>query len=80
MMKSKRRRRTVVRALSWTAEEEGRAPRTRSTSVGLVGGAKKAMLKSVSWVGEEGVTIIAGRADFSDMSGRERSRGAGIRV
>jgi hypothetical protein len=80
MMKSRRRRRTVVRALSWRAEVEGSASRTRSTTVGLLGGARKAMLKSVSCVGEEGVTIIAGSDDFSDMSGKERSRGAGMSV
>lgn len=52
----------------------------RSLIVGLGGGARKAMEKRCSSEGEEGVTMMAGRGDFSDTSGRERSRGAGMRV
>jgi len=40
---------------------------------GLGGAARNAMEKSRVDEGEEGVTIIAGRADFSVASGRERS-------
>jgi len=43
-------------------------------------GARKAMEKSCEEQGEEGVTMIAGRGDFSVMLGRERSRGAGIKA
>jgi hypothetical protein len=43
-----------------------------------LGGARKAMAKSLEWVGDEGVTMIAGRGDFSVMLSRERSKGAGM--
>jgi len=53
---------------------------SRSKNPGSFGGARKAMLKSCAEEGEEGVTIIAGSGDFSDTSGRDRSKGAGMRV
>jgi len=43
-------------------------------------GARNAIEKSCEEQGEDGVTMIAGRCDFSVMLGRERSRGAGIKV
>jgi len=52
----------------------------RSRTVSLGGGARKAIEKSCVWTGDEGVTMMAGKRDFSVMEGRERSRGAGIRV
>jgi len=51
----------------------------RDRSVGGLGGARKAMPKSLGCVGDEGVTIIAGRGDFSVMESSERSRGGGRR-
>jgi len=38
------------------------------------------MEKSREEQGEDGVTMIAGRCDFSVTRGKERSRGAGIKV
>lgn len=52
----------------------------RSRTLGFVGGARKAIEKSCVWMGDEGVTMMAGKGDFSVMEGRERSRGAGMRV
>lgn len=46
---------------------------SRSNNPGSFGGARKAIQKSWAEEGEEGVTMIAGRGDFSDASGRERS-------
>jgi hypothetical protein len=37
-------------------------------------GARKAIEKSCDEDGEDGVTMIAGRCDFSVMLGRDRSR------
>jgi hypothetical protein len=45
----------------------------RSAREGLGAGAKKAIEKSWDEDGEEGVTMIAGKGDFSVASGRERS-------
>jgi hypothetical protein len=45
-----------------------------------LGGARKAMEKSLEWVGEDGVTMMAGRGDFSVRLSRERFRGAGMRA
>jgi hypothetical protein len=59
----------IVRALKGT---EGRED-MRSRIVGLGGGARKAIEKSRFEVGDEGVTMIAGRVDFSSTRGRERS-------
>lgn len=38
-----------------------------------MGGARKAMEKSCVCEGDEGVTMMAGKGDFSVASGRERS-------
>ena len=46
---------------------------SRSRMVGLGGGARNAMEKWRSSEGDDGVTMIAGRGDFSVTSGRERS-------
>lgn len=45
---------------------------------GFSGGARKAMEKSRAEHGEDGVTMIAGRCDFSVTIGRERSGGMSI--
>lgn len=45
----------------------------RSRMDGLLGGARNAIEKSCEEDGEEGVTMIAGRGDFSVARGRERS-------
>jgi hypothetical protein len=70
MMKSKSKSRKVVRALrlSGAASENG-----RSFAVGFSGGARKATEKSAEQDGDDGVTTIAGRGDFSPISEREAS-------
>lgn len=50
----------------------------RSKRVGFGGGARNAMEKSAEHDGDDGVTIIAGRGDFS--SGGQKSDGAGTRM
>lgn len=45
----------------------------RSHLEGFSGGARNAIEKSCEDEGEDGVTIIAGRGDFSVARGRERS-------
>lgn len=63
---------SVVRALNW----EGAAyDKTRSSTDDLRGGARKAIAKSWEEEGEDGVTMMAGRGDFSVARGRERSLG-----
>lgn len=62
-------------AEKWLTEDE-----RRSRTLAFGGGARKAIEKSCVWMGDEGVTMMAGKGDFSVMEGRERSRGAGIRV
>ena len=46
---------------------------TRSRIVGLEGGARKAIEKSRVEDGDDGVTMMAGKGDFSATRGRERS-------
>jgi hypothetical protein len=71
----------AVRALNWNWVWRGKVnDKKRSRMEGFGGGARKAMEKSWAEEGEEGVTMIAGREDFSVTRGSERSRGAGIRV
>lgn len=53
--------------------KELREDEKRSRRLGFVGGARKAIEKSCVWMGDEGVTMIAGKGDFSVMEGRERS-------
>jgi len=55
----------VIRAFQAT---EGRRQAKRSPNVGLGGAARKAMEKSWAEVGEEHVTMMNGRYDFSDFS------------
>ena len=60
----------------WSAGILGRLPHqedTRSLREGFGGGAINAMEKSVSPEGDDGVTMIAGRAAFSSTSGSDRS-------
>lgn len=45
----------------------------RSRMVGLGGGARNAMEKSWECEGEEGVTMMAGKGDFSVAKGRDKS-------
>jgi hypothetical protein len=78
---TRRTRRMVVRAL----DRNGPANDwMRSRKDGLAGGARKAMKNGESVAaateGDEGVTMIAGRGDFSVARGRDKSRGAGISV
>lgn len=47
---------------------------------GFGSGARNAMEKSCVETGDDGVTMMAGRGDFSVRDGRERSKGAGIKV
>jgi hypothetical protein len=47
--------------------------KNRSKREGLGGGAKKAIEKSWDEDGEEGVTMMAGKGDFSVARGSERS-------
>lgn len=47
------------------------AKRLRSDDFG--GGARKAIEKSCVWLGDEGVTMMAGRGDFSVSDGSDRS-------
>jgi len=58
----------------------GRREITRSRNDGFGFGARNAMEKSTELLGELGVTIIAGSGDFSSTSGRDKSKGAGMRV
>jgi hypothetical protein len=46
---------------------------TRSRNDGFGSGARNAMEKSVEHLGELGVTMIAGRGDFSSTKGKVRS-------
>jgi len=56
--------------------DEERERRCRMDGFG--GEARKAMEKSCVEDGEEGVTMMAGRGDFSVARDKDRSRGAGI--
>jgi len=69
MTKKNKMRTMAVRALVWKGAT---AVAARSKSVGLGGGARKAIEKSAEHDGDEGVTMIAGSGDFS--SGGEKSR------
>jgi hypothetical protein len=53
----------------------GRYEVIRSRNDGLGSGARNAMEKSVEHLGELGVTMIAGSADFSSTKGKLRSTG-----
>jgi len=59
------------------ADRRGRCEITRSRRDGFGSGARNAMEKSVEFLGELGVTMIAGSSDFSS---KVRSKGAGMRV
>lgn len=64
----------VVRTLSWDGIWSGKVyDERRSRMEGFGGGARNAMEKSCEEEGEEGVTMIAGRDDFSVARGSERS-------
>jgi len=77
MMKSNSKSRKVVRALTLSGAASGKG---RSLEVGFSSGATKAMEKSAEQDGEEGVTTIAGRGDFSPICETETSPGAGTRM
>ena len=64
----------------WSADSLGRLGSmedTRSFSDGFSGGARKAMAKGLSPMGDDGVTMMAGKAAFSSTSGSERSNERG---
>lgn len=75
--KSGRKRSRNARALSGEVGALGVKDRSRFPNRALKGGfgsgARNAMRKSVSPEGEEGVTMIAGKGDFSSTRGLERS-------
>jgi len=56
-------------------DNRGRCEITRSRNDGFGSGARNAMEKSTELLGELGVTIIAGSADFSSTKGKVRSVG-----
>jgi len=58
--------------------DEDRDSERRCRMDGLGGVQRKAMEKSCVEDGEQGVTMMAGRGDFSVTRGKDRSRGAGI--
>ena len=68
--KNARALRGVVGALG--VKDRRRFP-SRAVRGGFGSGARNAMRKSVSPEGEEGVTMIAGKGDFSSTRGFERS-------
>jgi len=73
----------VAREMGCSEEKRanrGRCEATRSRIDGFGFGARNAMEKSTELLGELGVTMIAGSADFSSTRGKVRSKGAGIRV
>ena len=72
-MNSKRRRKRAVRAL----KESPRRAKKRVKTDSLGGGARNAIAKSLSPEGEDGVTMIAGKGDFSSTIGLERSADTG---
>jgi len=75
-MNRSRERMMVVRALSWNRGWKGATKvKMRSRSVGLGENA----MKNWESVGDDGVTMIAGRGDFSLARGKERFKGAGIK-
>lgn len=79
MMKSNSKSRKVVRALrlSGAASEKSRS---FAVTEGFSGGARKATEKSAEQDGEDGVTTIAGKGDFSPICERGTSSGAGMRM
>jgi hypothetical protein len=72
-MKRRRRTKRTVRARKETTEADLAYALQRSPNDGLGGGAKKAIAKSLEDDGHGGVTMMAGRGDFSVMVSRERS-------
>jgi len=72
-MKTMERRRKLGDANTLADEVE-----RRSRMDGFWGAARKAIEKSCVDDGDEGVTMMAGRWDFSVTRGKERSSGAGI--
>ena len=72
MNRSKSRKR-AVRAL----KESPKRAKKRVTADSLAGGARNAIAKSLSPEGEDGVTMIAGKGDFSSTIGLDRSADTG---
>ena len=78
-MNKGKKRRQIVRALICGGARAGavipRREKARDTSDSdaFGSGARKAMWKSVSPEGDEGVTMIAGRAAFSSTRGLDKS-------
>lgn len=71
MKKVRRGRGCVSQVFSVKVLLKDEAKRLRKGCFG--GGARKAMEKSCVWLGEEGVTMMAGRGDFSVSVGSDRS-------
>jgi len=55
-------------------------PKRRWQIDGLGGSARNAIEKSRVEEGEDGVTMMAGKGDFSVTRGKDKSRGAGMRM
>jgi len=55
-------------------------PKRRWRIEDLGGSARNAIEKSRVEEGEDGVTMMAGRCDFSVTRGKDRSKGAGMRT
>ena len=72
MMKSNKSSSRVVRALWFRGAAN---EKSRSRKVGFSGGARKAMEKSAEHEGDDGVTTIAGSADFTLICESETSSG-----
>lgn len=70
----------TVRALSRAGGSNDTKVENRSAREGFGWGAKKAIEKSWAEDGDDGVTMMAGKFDFSVARGKERSSGAGINV
>lgn len=79
MMKMRNRRKMIERKRKLAALKCLNVSK-RCFREGLGGDARNAMEKSCEEDGEDGVTMMAGRPDFSVAKGKERSRGAGIRM
>jgi len=75
-MNMSRRVKSAVLALTESPKHAKKRVKTES----LGGGARNAIAKSLSPKGEDGVTMIAGKGDFSSTRGLDRSRGGGIKV
>jgi len=65
---------SIMNRVRMLALLKGDFERKRERKVGFSGVARKAMLKSRGEMGDEGVTMTAGKGDFSATSGSDRSK------